>query len=157
MTSGSRHVSVLDFYALLFWLDGQPLVDIIEPYRRQIFTAVFDTVERGGRVRYNLALLGRAKKNWKSADLVFASLYALLANDSPGGNQCYILANDEAQAEDDLTLAKKLIDANPLLAECLTIKQKVIERRDGRGFLRVLARAVCYRRAWQDLSLRWLR
>jgi hypothetical protein len=136
--SRGRHLPALDFFGLLRWLDGRPLIDVIEPYRRRIFAAVLDAAEPSGRLRYNLAVLGRAKKNWKSADLVLAALDALLANESPGGNQCYILANDEGQADDDLALAKKLIAANPLLQEWLSIKQKVIERRDGRGFLMVL-------------------
>ena len=45
------------------------------------------------RFAYNLGLFGRGKKNWKTADLALASLYALMA-DSPGGNQVYIVAND---------------------------------------------------------------
>src|SRR5262249_27725074 len=78
------------------------------------------------------------KKNWKSADLVLATLFCLVANDDPAGNQCYILANDEGQAADDLSLAKKLIECNPLLSERLVIRQKSIVRRDGRGFLQIL-------------------
>jgi len=138
MIPNRPYVSSIRFFDLLSWLDGRPLVEMIEPYRRRIFTDVLDTKATEGHVRYNLAVLGRAKKNWKSADLVLASLFALLANDSSGGNQCYLLANDEGQAEDDLQLAKKLIAANPLLEQWVTIKQKVIERRDGRGFLMVL-------------------
>jgi hypothetical protein len=61
-----------------------------------------------------------------------------MGNDAPGGNQCYILANDEGQAAEDLDLVKKLIAVNPLLAERLDIKAKAIERRDGRGFLKIL-------------------
>src|SRR5262249_6498336 len=136
-SGGGRHVRALDFFALLPWLDGRPLVDMIEPYRRRIFSAVLDERKPGGRLRYNLAVLGRAKKNWKSADLVFAALFALLANDSQGGNQCYILANDEGQANDDLALAKGLIAKSSLLKKLLIVKQKVIERRDGHGFLMI--------------------
>jgi hypothetical protein len=89
-------VASLDFFRLLNWIDGQtPLLDVIEPYRRRIFTDVLDTVEPNGQLRYNLNLDGRAKKNWKTTDLVLAALFALLANDSPGGNQCYLVANDE--------------------------------------------------------------
>ena len=36
-----------------------------------------------------------------------ASLFAPPGNDSPGGKSCYLLANDEGQAGDDLSLAKK--------------------------------------------------
>jgi hypothetical protein len=55
-----------------------------------------------------------------------------------GGNQCYILANDEGQASDDLELAKKLIRVNPILDNMVEIKLKIIERKDGRGFLQIL-------------------
>lgn len=124
-----------DFLGGLNWIDGRPLV--VEPYRRRLFEQFFDAVDGAGRPRYNLALTGRAKKNFKSADLVLASLYALLA-DAPGGNQCYLLANDEGQAGDDLALAKRLIAANPALRKALAVKKKEISRRDGRGFLMIL-------------------
>src|SRR5207249_776392 len=62
----------------------------------------------------------------------------LVANDSPGGHQCYLLANDEGQAFDDLALAKKLVGANPLLGDRLVVRQKLIERADGAGFLMIL-------------------
>src|SRR5262245_61632745 len=128
----SRRVTSLDFFGALSWIDGAPLLNVIEPYRRRIFEAVLDTE------RNNLALTGRAKKNWKSADLVLAALFCLVANDAPGGNQCYLLANDEGQAGDDLSLAKKLIAATPLLGERLVVRQKLIERADARGFLMIL-------------------
>ncbi len=132
-----RHVTALSFFSGLHWLDGSPLLDNVEPYRRRIFEAAFDEFEEG-RPRYNLILSGRAKKNWKSADLVLAALYALVANDSAGGNQAYLLANDSDQAGDDLELAKKLLSVNPLLAQAVGVRQKTIERVDGKGFLEIL-------------------
>src|SRR5262245_40278266 len=78
-------VGILPFLAALRWLDGSPLLDHVEPYRRRLFTEAFDTFDETGRPRYNLILTGRAKKNWKSADLVIAALYALCANESPQG------------------------------------------------------------------------
>lgn len=130
--------SCLKFFGKLLWIDGTPLLPHIARYRRKIFTDVLDTVERHGRVRYSQALLGRAKKNWKSTDLILAALYRLVGYDSPGGNQCYILANDLDQAADDLTLAKKIIAANPLLQERLVVRKETIERVDDRGFLQIL-------------------
>jgi hypothetical protein len=134
---GHERVGILDFLGLVHWIDGTPMLDHIEPYRRRIFEA-FDAVEADGRARYNLGLVGRAKKNWKSADLVLKGLAALLANESAGGNTVYLLANDEGQADDDLTLAKKIVAASPLLRERLTVKKTMIERRDGRGFFAIL-------------------
>src|SRR5262245_32419452 len=69
MTTRPSMTSV-EFFDLLRWIDGSPLRQHIEPYRRAIFTAVLDERDDDGRPRYNFALLGRAKKNWKSADLV---------------------------------------------------------------------------------------
>lgn len=140
VVSPASRVSALEFLGLLRWIDGTPLLQLVEPYRRTLFTAALDTRDADGRPRYNLVLTGRAKKNWKSADLVLAALAALVANDSPGGNQCYLLANDEDQAGDDLGLAKKLIRANPgeVLGDRLHVRQKSIERKDGEGFLEIL-------------------
>jgi hypothetical protein len=61
---------------------------------------------------------------------------------SPGGNQCYVLANDLDQANDDLELAKKLVSINPILDNAVRVKQRVIERRDGKGFYQALLKAV---------------
>jgi len=132
------HVASLEFFSLLKWIDGRPLLPTVEPYRQHLFAQMFDCFDPDGRLHYNLGLFGRAKKKWKSADLVLAGLYALVANDSPGGKDCFLLANDECQAGDDLSLAKKLHAANPLLQEGLVVRQKRIERRDGRGFLEIL-------------------
>jgi phage terminase large subunit-like protein len=133
-----NQVHPFDFFSLLNWLDGRPLMDVIEPYRARIFEQALYSFDNSGRPRYNLALTGRAKKNWKSADLILAALYRLLAWKSDAGNQCYVLANDEDQAGDDLQIAKKLVAANPVLEESVDVKQKIIERIDGLGFLEIL-------------------
>jgi phage terminase large subunit-like protein len=127
----------LQFFARLKWIDGRPLLSTLESYRRRLFEQFFAPDPEARRYRYNLGLVGRAKKNWKTVDLVLACLYALMA-DSPGGNQVYIVANDEDQSADDLTLAKKLIKVNSLLDEWVRVKKNVIERRDGEGFIEIL-------------------
>jgi hypothetical protein len=129
-------VAPLAFFRRLRWLDGRPVLTVIEPYRRLLFEQ-FTEREADGRFRYNLGLFGRAKKNWKTADLIFAALHAMM-DDSPGGGQVYIVTNDEAQAADDLTLGKKLVKANPPLEALLTVRKNVIERKDGRGFIEIL-------------------
>jgi len=105
----------LDFFAKLRWLDARPLLDTIEPYRRTIFESVLYSFD-GDRPQYNLAVCGRAKKNWKTSDLILAGLYRLLVWPSAHGNDCFVLANDEGQAADDLDLAKKLVSANQIIA-----------------------------------------
>jgi len=133
-----KQISPMEFFRKLKWIDKRPLLDVIEPYRQRIFEQALFSFDDLCRRLYNLVLTGRAKKNWKSADLILAALYLLLAWLSEAGNQCYILANDEGQAADDLELAKKLIRVNAVLSEAVKIKQKVISRKDGKGFLEIL-------------------
>jgi hypothetical protein len=129
-----KQIDPLRFFKRLKWIDESPLMSVVEPYRQKIFTDALYMID-GARPQYNLILTGRAKKNWKSADLILAALYRLLAWKSPGGNQCYILANDEDQAGDNLELAKKLIAVNPVLDDAVDVRQKLIERKDAKGFL----------------------
>lgn len=132
-------VDVRGFLSRLLWVDGSALLPRIEPYRLRLFDEFFSREQsgQGSRFRYNLGLFGRGKKNWKSADAGLAGLFAVL-NDSPGGNQVYIVANDQGQANDDLTLLKALLKANPAVAALLKVKANVIERKDGAGFIEVL-------------------
>jgi hypothetical protein len=134
----TKAVHPLDFFSHLQWLDGRPLLDTIEPYRRTILSDALYTFDEDGRPRYNFVLNGRGKKNWKTADLILAALYRLLVWPSDKGNDCFILANDEGQAADDLTLAKKMIYANPILEQEVTIAAKEIVRKDGAGKLQIL-------------------
>lgn len=127
-----------DFFEPLVWLDDRPLMDTIEPYRRDIFERVLFTFDADGDPLYNLALCGRGKKNWKTSDLILAALYRFLAWPSSAGNDAFVLANDEGQAGDDLALAKKLIRKNPVLEHEVTIGSKSIARNDGRGTLQIL-------------------
>src|SRR3989337_2261093 len=122
----------IKFFSLLKWLDGRPLISVIEEYRQKIFQQALYTLDDKGVPAYNLILNGRAKKNWKSADLIFSGLYRLHAWDSPLGNQCYLLANDQGQAADDLELAKKIYKVNPVLNREVKIKKDCVERRDGK-------------------------
>ena len=73
----------MDFFGHLKWLDGRPLPDVIEPYRAGILSDVLYSFDDDGRPRFNLVLAGRAKKNWKSADLVLAAFYRFFAWPSP--------------------------------------------------------------------------
>jgi len=130
-------VSPLQFFGHLSWLDGRPLLDTIEPYRRTIFDEALFTFD-DERPRFNRVLAGRAKKNWKTTDLVLAALYRLLAWHSPQGNDAAIIANDEGQAADDLELTKKIVAANPILAREVDVRKKEIGRRDDRGRLVIL-------------------
>jgi hypothetical protein len=129
-------ISPLDFFGRLRWIDGRPLMDTIEDYRRHLFLAALFEFRSDGSPRYNSVLSGRAKKNWKSADLVLAGLYKLLIPESHGGNDGFILGNDEDQADQDLSLAKKLITANAEeIGSEVDVFATEIRRRDGKGAL----------------------
>jgi hypothetical protein len=88
--------------------------------------------ELDGRPKINFVLCGRGKKNWKTSDLILAALYRFLVWLGDKGNDCFILANEEGQAADDLSLAKNLIAVNPILAAEVVINDKEIARRDGK-------------------------
>ena len=135
----TRRVTSLAFFRSLRWLDGSPLLDRIEEYRRAIFRQALDTyTDKPRRPRFNLVLCGRGKKNWKSADLILAALYCLVIRRSALGNDCLIVASDEGQAKDDLDIARKLVDRNPVLAAEIEPLAKELRLRDGSGSLRIL-------------------
>jgi phage terminase large subunit-like protein len=128
----------IDFFSHLRWLDGRPLLDTIEEYRRAIFTAALDSFGPDGRSLFNMVLAGRGKKNAKSLDLILAALYVLVIRRSVQGSDGYILGNDQDQAADDLSLARKLVAANPDLGaeiECLATELRL---RDGSATLKIL-------------------
>ena len=131
-------VTSLSFFAQLKWIDSTPLIDTIEPYRRELFSRALDTYDDSGTPSYNLVVSGRSKKNGKTSDLIFSGFYCLLIRESPQGNDCWILANDEGQASDDLSFAKKIVAANPDLKSELQVLSKEIRRRDGKGTMRIL-------------------
>lgn len=130
--------SPLEFFSHLAWIDGRPLPDVIERYRTDLFMRALYTFGDDGAPVYDLVLAGRGKKNWKSADLILAALYRFLVWPSPLGNDCFLVANDEGQAADDLKLAKKLVSTNPLLGREVEVRAKELVRCDGKGALAIL-------------------
>jgi hypothetical protein len=128
----------LQFFSQLQWLDGSPLLDRIEEYRRAIFTKMLDSFGADGRPLYNLGVFGRGKKNWKSCDLVLAALYCLVIRRSPLGNDGIIAASDEGQAGDGLALAKKLVACNRDLGAEIELLAKELRLKDGSGSLKVI-------------------
>jgi phage terminase large subunit-like protein len=130
-------ITSLQFFGKLSWLDGKPLV--IEPYRQRIFQQVLDTYRPDGAPQFNQALLGRGKKNAKSLDLILAAFYCTIIRRAVQGNAAIIIAGDEAQAGDDLDLAKKLVEANrATLGAEFSIQAKELKLRDGSGGIKIL-------------------
>lgn len=135
-----EQIHPLKFLSLLKWLDGRPLLDLVPMFWQTIITEALYTIRSDCSPQFNRTLWGMAKKNMKTLMLVLAGLYKLLAWQAAGskGNQCYFIASDLGQANDDLDLAKKLIRCNPVLADEVVIKVNVIERRDNVGFLEIV-------------------
>jgi hypothetical protein len=131
-------VTSLKFFNHLCWLDGSPLLDQIEDYRRHIFTQALDTFRPDGSPVYSMVLAGRGKKNAKTLDLILAALFILMIRRSVQGSDGFILANDIDQAADDLTLSKKLIACNPDLAAEIEPLANVLRLKDGSATLKIL-------------------
>jgi hypothetical protein len=131
-------VTSLHFFSKLRWLDGKPLLNTIEDYRKRIFTAALDTYNPDGRPAYNLVCAGRGKKNAKTLDLILAALFVLVIRRSMQGSDGYILANDADQALDDLSLAKKLVSANPELVAEVEPLATELRLRDRSASLKIL-------------------
>jgi len=138
LNSPAKQVCPLTFLGCLKWLDGNELLSVIEPYRQAILQEGLYSFEEDGRPRYKRVLAGRGKKNGKSLDLVLAAFYYFLAVKDPTNNDAFIVANDKGQAKDDLDLAKKLLEVNPILADEVNVYSEVIERKDGKGLLRII-------------------
>src|SRR5665213_2427510 len=102
------------------------------PSRRDISLVSTST----SRASAGLTAISFFAKSRSSA--AWPSSLARMKQSSPAGNDCFILANDEGQAADDLDLAKKLIAVNPALAREVEVLTKEISRRDGKGKLRIL-------------------
>ena len=133
-------VHPLTFLSALRGIDERPLLETMAPYRQRILTDALYTFRQDGTPQYNRVLTGRAKKQYKTTDAVLAGLYKLLAWKAAGGkgNQVFFVASDLGQADDDLDLAKKLIRLNPILEDEVILKNRIIERRDGQGFIEIL-------------------
>jgi hypothetical protein len=86
-------LSALGLFSRLVWTDGTNLLGRIEPYRQRLFVRFFDDRDEAGRLQFNLGLFGRAKKNWKTADLALAAVFALVSEAAPGyDSDVYVLA-----------------------------------------------------------------
>ena len=134
----TKAITSLQFFAKLKWLTGRNLLSTIEPYRREIFTKALDTYRSDGSPAYNQVVAGRGKKNAKSLDLELAALFCTIIRRSVHGNEALILANDEAQAGDDLELIRKLVARNPELASEFDVLHKELRLKDGSGGIKIL-------------------
>lgn len=140
MGSHPPDVDPFTFFSLLRWLDGRPLLDVMEPYRQTLLREALFTFRSDGSPQFRRVLTGRGKKNSKTTDAVLSALYKCIAWKAAGqrGNQVYFVASDMGQANDDLELCKTLIRRNPIIEAELVLKSNIIERKDGGGFIEIL-------------------
>lgn len=133
-------VHPMEFFGLLKWIDGQPLLSVMEEYRQRILTESLFTLRVDGSPMYRRVLTGRAKKNFKTCDAVLAALYKCLVWKPAGSklNEVYFVASDLGQANDDLELTKLLIRRNPLLSAEYIVRSNIVQRKDGMGFIEIL-------------------
>ena len=73
MTAPADIPSPSEFFGHLCWIDRRPLSEVIEPYRARMFEDALFSFDDDGRPRNNFVLSGRAKKNWKTTDLILAA------------------------------------------------------------------------------------
>ena len=142
-----EQVPILTFLRTLKWIDGQPVFDVIEPYRRRVLPESIDTTAKpdGATAKYNFIFTSRGKKCWKTADMLFAALRRLLAWKTPLGNDCLIVSFDIEYAGECLDLIKKLIRTNPELSKRSTIRKNEVLRREIERWIVKLMREVARR------------
>lgn len=118
--------------------DGRPL--ILEPWQTsRIVRPLFYTLDPITRLRrFNLALIGMAKKNGKSTLAALVALYMLLADGEPEP-EVYGAAGDKEQARLVFRQVARFVQRSRTLERELKVYKDVIERRDGQGFYRVLS------------------
>jgi len=97
--------------------DGKPIV--LQDFQKEILRDIFQTKDKNGLRRYNLAVLGMCKKNGKSTLASGIALYMLFA-DIPNA-EVYSVAGDKDQAKIIFQMTKKAIERNPILLDSVKI------------------------------------
>jgi phage terminase large subunit-like protein len=117
--------------------DGQPIR--LETWQREkVLRPIFYDLNEQGLRHYNLALIGLPKKNGKSTLAAGVAAYGLLADGEPEP-EIYSAAGDKEQARIIFDMTARVFRRSPLLEQEVKIFRDAIERRDGRGFYRVLS------------------
>jgi len=138
--SVDKQIHPLEFFKLLKWIDGRPLMSVLMAYQLKEIEEAFWTFTPEGFPKYIRTLLGRGKKNSKTLMGVLIALWLCLVWKSidKKGNQIYFIASDLGQANDDLDLTKKLVRYNPVICNEVTIKNNCIVLKNGNGFIEIL-------------------
>ncbi len=136
--------------------DGQRFGDVMAPFQRQFFEAVFAN-HKDGRPVHRLVYDERRRGESKTADCAAAALADLLVG--PAGHRSYAVAGDQDQAELILDSVRTFKDRSPML-EDVTIQKSTVINRATDSRLRVMssddrtAYGIRPRKTWFDeLSL----
>ena len=87
----------LEFFGRLRWIDGRPLLDTIEPYRRELFTKALDTFEPDGRPHLTWWFVA-GQKELEIVRPGFGRAVQAVNSQITARQSFFILANDEGQA-----------------------------------------------------------
>jgi phage terminase large subunit-like protein len=125
-------------FSKLFILENSKSIQL-EPWQTtNIVEPVFYTLNKDGNRKYNLALCGMPKKNGKSTLSALTASYMLLA-DGENEPEVYGAAGGKDQAKIIFSQTVKAIQRSPILANEVNIYRDIIERKDGKGFYKVLS------------------
>lgn len=91
----------------------------LQEFQKRILKDVFQTKDKDGKRKYNLALIGIPKKNGKSTLASGVALYMLFC-DVPNA-EVYSAAGDKDQAKIIFQMTKKAIERNPILLNSVKI------------------------------------
>lgn len=96
--------------------DGKPIK--LEPFQKKVLRDIFQTKDKKGLRKYNLALMGVPKKNGKSTLASGIALYMLFTEPNA---EVYGAAGDKDQARIIFQMTKKAIERNPILLDSVKI------------------------------------
>ena len=129
-------LNVLNFLERNFIVEGSSSIRF-EPWQREhVLNPVFTKVD--GKRRWDTFLIGIAKKNGKSTLAACIATYALLLNDP--NPEVYSAAGDKDQARIIFNFTKRAFERSAGLRPLVKIYKDAIERIDGSGVYRALAR-----------------
>lgn len=96
--------------------DGKPIK--LEEFQKKILRDIFQTKNKKGLRKYNMALIGIPKKNGKSTMSSGVALYMLFTELNA---EVYSVAGDKDQAKIIFQMTKRAIERNPMLFDSVKI------------------------------------
>lgn len=113
---------------------GKPIV--LEEFQKKILRDIFQTKDKNGFRKYNLALIGVPKKNGKSTLASGIALYMLFTE---ANGEIYGAAGDLEQSRIIFQITKRAIERNPILLESVKIYKNEIVVPSTNSIYRVLS------------------